>query len=110
MQLLAQLLGAFMNQLWTLFAGFLVPYPNMPAVSAAAVSTARQVACLYAPDLPAALLQGWQWMNRISPTTWILWGLAGSQLSDRDVPMEVRAASGRGGVMGVLGAHQDALV
>ncbi|KAI3428353.1 hypothetical protein D9Q98_006733 [Chlorella vulgaris] len=61
-QLLAQLLGAFMNQLWTLFAGFLVPYPNMPA--------------------------GWQWMNRISPTTWILWGLAGSQLSDRDVPME----------------------
>lgn len=31
-------------------------------------------------------------MNRISPTTWTLWGLAGSQLSDRDVPMMVGAA------------------
>lgn len=32
-QLLAQLLAAFMNQLWTIFAGFLVPYPSMPTAS-----------------------------------------------------------------------------
>jgi len=29
-------------------------------------------------------MQGWKWMNRLSPTAWTLWGLAGSQLSDRD--------------------------
>jgi hypothetical protein len=33
-------------------------------------------------------LQGWKWLNRISPTTWTLYGLAGSQLGDRDVPMQ----------------------
>ena len=42
----------------------MVPYPSMP--------------------------KGWQWMNRISPTTWSLYGLAGSQLSDRsDVNIDV---------------------
>jgi ABC-type multidrug transport system ATPase subunit/ABC-type multidrug transport system permease subunit len=61
-QLLAQLLSGFLNQIWSLFAGFMVPYPVMPA--------------------------GWKWLNRISPTTWILYGLAGSQLCDRtDVTM-----------------------
>ena len=30
---------------------------------------------------------GWQWMNRISPTTYILYGLAGSQLTNSNVPM-----------------------
>ncbi|KAL4427934.1 hypothetical protein ABPG75_002023 [Micractinium tetrahymenae] len=57
-QLLAQLLSGFVNQLWSIFAGFMVPYPVMPA--------------------------GWKWMNRLSPTTWTLWGLVGSQLCDRD--------------------------
>ncbi|KAL4442124.1 hypothetical protein ABPG77_011385 [Micractinium sp. CCAP 211/92] len=57
-QLLAQLLSGFVNQLWSIFAGFMVPYPAMPA--------------------------GWKWMNRLSPTTWTLWGLVGSQLCDRD--------------------------
>lgn len=60
-QLVAQLLASALNQLWTLFNGFLLPYPTMPA--------------------------GWKWMNRISPTTWILYGLSCSQLCDREVPM-----------------------
>lgn len=33
---------------------------------------------------------GWQWMNRLSPTTWILYGLAGSQLCDSDQQINVR--------------------
>ena len=46
----------------------MVPYPSMP--------------------------KGWQWMNRISPTTWSLYGLAGSQLSDRgDVYINVYGTS-----------------
>lgn len=61
-QLLAQLLAAFLNQMWTIFNGFLVPYPQTPA--------------------------GWQWMSRISPTTWILYGLAGTQLADSNVPLD----------------------
>ena len=44
-----------------MFNGFLQPYPLMPA--------------------------GWKWMNRISPTTWLLEGLACSQLCDLDIPM-----------------------
>ncbi|KAI8105725.1 hypothetical protein M9434_000307 [Picochlorum sp. BPE23] len=66
-QLLAQLLAAFSNQMWTIFNGFLVPYPQTPA--------------------------GWQWMSRISPTTWILYGLAGTQLADSDVPLDQPGAS-----------------
>lgn len=27
-------------------------------------------------------------MNRLSPTTWMLYGLVGSQLTDRDIPIE----------------------
>lgn len=61
-QLLAQLLAAFLNQMWTIFNGFLVPYPQTPA--------------------------GWQWMSRISPTTWILYGLGATQLADSDVPID----------------------
>ena len=34
--------------------------------------------------------KGWQWLNRISPTTWILYGLVGSQLSDLDNELLVR--------------------
>jgi hypothetical protein len=55
------LLSGFVNQLWSIFAGFMVPYPSMPAA--------------------------WQWMNRISPSTWTLWGLVESQLGDNDTPM-----------------------
>ena len=61
-QLLAQLLAAFLNQMWTIFNGFLVPYPQTPA--------------------------GWQWMSRISPTTWILYGFGATQLADSDVPLD----------------------
>ncbi|KAL4434347.1 hypothetical protein ABPG75_000788 [Micractinium tetrahymenae] len=60
-QLMAQLLAASLNQLWTISNGFLIPYPMIP--------------------------KGWKWLNRISPTTWILYGLGGSQLGDSDVPM-----------------------
>jgi hypothetical protein len=56
--MLAQLLAAGINSLLVYFNGFLVPYPQMPA--------------------------GWQWANRVSPTTWMLYGLGGSQLGDRD--------------------------
>lgn len=62
-QLLAQLLAAFLNQMWTIFNGFLVPYPQTPV--------------------------GWQWMSRISPTTWILYGFGATQLADSDVPLEL---------------------
>lgn len=62
-QLLAQLLAAFLNQMWTIFNGFLVPYPQTPA--------------------------GWQWMSRISPTTWILYGFGATQLADSDIPLEL---------------------
>ena len=59
-QLLAQLLAAFLNQIWTIMNGFLVPYPQTPV--------------------------GYQWLCRISPTTWILYGLGGSQMSNSEVP------------------------
>jgi hypothetical protein len=30
----------------------------------------------------------WKWLNRVVPATWVLYGLAGSQLADRsDVPL-----------------------
>ncbi|KAL6777130.1 hypothetical protein ACKKBF_B20305 [Auxenochlorella protothecoides x Auxenochlorella symbiontica] len=60
-QLLAMLLAAAFNQLWAIFNGFLMPYPSIG--------------------------QGWKWMNRISPSTWSLYGLTCSQLCDQDVPM-----------------------
>jgi ABC-type multidrug transport system ATPase subunit/ABC-type multidrug transport system permease subunit len=66
-QLLAQLLAAFLNQMWTIFNGFLVPYPQTPA--------------------------GWKWMARISPTTWILYGLGATQLADSDVPLDKLGAA-----------------
>jgi ABC-type multidrug transport system ATPase subunit len=60
-QLLAQLLTALANSIWTIFNGFLVPYPQTP--------------------------RGWQWLSRASPTTWILYGMGGSQMADSDVPL-----------------------
>ncbi len=44
-------------------------------------------------------LQGWKWMNRLSPTTWTLWGLVGSQLCDRD---DVQMTGGRAGLQRLL--------
>jgi ABC-type multidrug transport system ATPase subunit/ABC-type multidrug transport system permease subunit len=61
-QLLAQLIAAFLNSIWTIFNGFLVPYPQTPA--------------------------GWQWLSRCSPTTWILYGMGGSQMADSQVELE----------------------
>lgn len=60
-QLLAQLCAAGFNQLWAIFCGFLIPYTQMG--------------------------KGWKWMNRISPTTWIIYGLSESQLGDQSTPM-----------------------
>ena len=37
------------SQIWTVVNGFLIPYPQIP--------------------------RGWKWLNRISPTTWVLYGL-----------------------------------
>jgi hypothetical protein len=70
-QLLAQLLAAVSNQLWTIFNGFLVPYPQTPAA--------------------------WQWMSRISPASWILYGLGGSQLADSTVPFQSSATGASSG-------------
>lgn len=82
----------------------LLPPTCVPAVSTVRVAL-HCPACRMQQALGAALQQGlalccapavqvmpaaWKWMNRISPTTWILYGLAGSQLCDRDIPMEVR--------------------
>ncbi len=61
-QLLAQLIAAFLNSIWTIFNGFLVPYPQTPV--------------------------GWQWLSRASPTTWILYGMGGSQMADCEVPLQ----------------------
>ena len=47
--------------MFTFFNGFLVPYPLMP--------------------------KGWQWANRVSPTSWILEGLSCVQLCDSTVPL-----------------------
>lgn len=60
-QVLAQLLAAFLNQMWTIFNGFLIPYPQTPA--------------------------GWKWMSRISPTSWVLYGFGATQLADSNVPL-----------------------
>lgn len=60
-QMLAQLLAAALNQMFTIFNGFLVTYDQTPV--------------------------GWKWMNRVSPTTWVLYGLGGSQLADSNVPL-----------------------
>jgi ABC-type multidrug transport system ATPase subunit/ABC-type multidrug transport system permease subunit len=60
-QLMAQLLSAGVNQLWTFFNGFLVPYSQIPVY--------------------------WQWMNRISPTTWVIYGLGCSQMCDSEAVM-----------------------
>lgn len=102
-QLLSQLGAAFLNQIFTIFAGFLASVMQGGGRAAAAggqqaVAAAQGLAastCAPAPpqvpypSMPAA----WRWVNRISPTTWILYGLAGSQLCDLDNEIEVGPAS-----------------
>ncbi|KAK2076776.1 hypothetical protein QBZ16_005002 [Prototheca wickerhamii] len=60
-QLMSMMLAALSTQLWTFFNGFPIPYPEIP--------------------------EGWKWMNRISPSTWTIYGLACSQLCDVNVEM-----------------------
>ncbi|KAG2487630.1 hypothetical protein HYH03_013769 [Edaphochlamys debaryana] len=62
-QQLAQVLGAGMNFLFNLFNGFVIPFPIMPVY--------------------------YQWANRASPTTWVLYGLGAGMLSNNDTPMQV---------------------
>lgn len=51
-----QVVGAGLNFVFNLFNGFVLAYPSMPTY--------------------------WQWLNRIVPTTWVLYGLGVSQLGD----------------------------
>ena len=51
------------------------------------------------PQTPA----GWKWLNRLSPTSYILEGLAGSQMADSDVPFEITAADGTTSIDGTVG-------
>jgi ABC-type multidrug transport system permease subunit len=64
--IVAQLLSAGLNQMFMFFNGFLVPYPEIPVY--------------------------WRWMNRVSPTTWMIYGLATSQLGDSTAPLVVPGA------------------
>ncbi|KXZ56523.1 hypothetical protein GPECTOR_1g47 [Gonium pectorale] len=59
-QQLAQVAGAGLNFLFNLFNGFVITYPVMP---------------IY-----------YKWANRLSPTTWVLYGLGADQLGGNDTP------------------------
>lgn len=56
--LLGLLCTTLVSQIWTVLNGYIIPYSQIP---------------IY-----------WKWMNRISPPTWILYGLGTSQLGDND--------------------------
>lgn len=92
-QLLAQLLAASLNQLWTIRCGAQlapactcaawrhgVPACRVPLTPPRASPTAPS-SLLFPPCSNGFLLpypsipRGWKWLNRISPTTWILYGL-----------------------------------
>ncbi|KAK9907686.1 hypothetical protein WJX75_008105 [Coccomyxa subellipsoidea] len=55
---LAQILATALQTLWSIFNGFMLPYPTMPT--------------------------GWKWLNRISPATWIIYGLAVDQMGENN--------------------------
>ncbi|PNW84179.1 hypothetical protein CHLRE_04g224500v5 [Chlamydomonas reinhardtii] len=55
-QAMAQVFGGGFNFLFNVFNGFMITYPDIP--------------------------QGWRWMNRAVPPTWILYGLGVSQLGN----------------------------
>mmetsp|Transcript_17709 Transcript_17709/g.49550 ORF Transcript_17709/g.49550 Transcript_17709/m.49550 type:complete len:1558 (-) Transcript_17709:317-4990(-) len=61
--MLAQILSGAFNFFWNIFSGFSLPYDQMPVYLA--------------------------WINRISPTTWVIYGLVTSQLGDNDTPMDL---------------------
>mmetsp|Transcript_33340 Transcript_33340/g.83541 ORF Transcript_33340/g.83541 Transcript_33340/m.83541 type:complete len:1541 (-) Transcript_33340:49-4671(-) len=54
--MLAQILSGAMNFFWNIFSGFSIPYSQMPVYLA--------------------------WINRVSPTTWVIYGLVASQLGN----------------------------
>jgi ABC-2 type transporter len=56
----AQILGGAMNFFFNLFNGYIITYPKIPA--------------------------GWQWMNRVVPTTWIIEGYTCSQYEHDNGP------------------------
>jgi len=58
---IGQVVAATFNFLFNIFNGFIITYPDFP--------------------------NGWRWMNRIAPPTWILYGLGVSQLGDRMDPL-----------------------
>ncbi|GMH32356.1 hypothetical protein BSKO_00190 [Bryopsis sp. KO-2023] len=58
---LASVIGGAFHFLWTLFNGFLIAESQIPA--------------------------GWKWMNKITPTTYIIYGLSVSQLGENDTPI-----------------------
>lgn len=62
-QAVAVLLGGLLHFLWNVFNGFLQPNPLMP--------------------------KGWLWMNYMSATTWVIYGLSAAQLGDEDGPIIV---------------------
>lgn len=49
---------AALNLIFQIFNGFMLPYPSIP--------------------------RGWKWLNRCSPSTWILYALAVNQLGNRN--------------------------
>lgn len=55
------MLGSSLNFMFNIFNGFVITYPAMPV--------------------------WWRWMNRVVPTTWVLYGLGSSQLGDRQEPL-----------------------
>jgi len=62
-QQLAQVFGSGVNFLWQIFNGYVISYPDM------------------AP--------GWRWLNRIAPTTWVIYGLVADQLAWRQGRVQV---------------------
>jgi ABC-type multidrug transport system permease subunit len=56
---LLQVLASALNMIFSLFCGFVITYPTMPDY--------------------------WKWLNRISPSTWLVYGLGVSQLGNVEV-------------------------
>ncbi|GIL42550.1 hypothetical protein Vafri_515 [Volvox africanus] len=61
-QQLAQVAGAGLNFLFNLFNGFVIPFPSIPVY--------------------------YKWANRLSPSTWVLYGLAVDQLGGNKTPFQ----------------------
>mmetsp|Transcript_26327 Transcript_26327/g.46839 ORF Transcript_26327/g.46839 Transcript_26327/m.46839 type:complete len:116 (-) Transcript_26327:207-554(-) len=59
----SQILSGAINFFWNIFSGFSIPYTQMPVYLA--------------------------WINRVAPTTWVIYGLVASQLGDSDYLVDV---------------------